>query len=114
MKKQVTLLIILSLAAACGSESGSNNDFPDVAGNYALTNTDCDGGFDDEVVVIQNDSQIIVQATSPGFTDISGTLDADGNFEASNSDIDCEGVFVGDVLNASCDACSATYELARL
>lgn len=111
MKKSIFILIVLFFCA-CGGTSTDNP--PNVAGTYVLTDTDCPGLFDPTVVVVQDGTNIIIQATTTGFGDVSGTIDNNGNFTVSNNeDLSCDGQFVSGVAIADCTIdgvdCQITY-----
>jgi len=120
---RIILMLLLTGAFAltawgvggCGS-GGSSGATPNVEGIYDLTNTDCTGFFDSTVEVTQDGSQIIIQATHAGFSDVSGSVNSDGDFTADNSELSCDGQFVSGVATASCRLddgtdCQVTYEL---
>lgn len=118
MKRQILLTITLlglgfSGVVACGGSDSSNP--PNVAGTYNLTNTDCLGAFDAQIVVTQSGDDIVIQATNPVFfNDVQGTINDDGDFEVSNTDFSCDGQFIGGVANGTCTngdfTCQVTYE----
>ncbi len=112
MKRTLLAVATLPFFAACGSGGSSNP--PNVSGTYMLTNTDCVGSFDPQIVVSQDNDQIVVQAVNPVFfNDAAGTVSDDGEINVNNPDGSCEGQFVNGVVNAECESegttCQVTY-----
>lgn len=115
-----SILILAALFIShCGGSSGGNA--PNVEGTYDQTGGSalCVQNLDDTIVVIQDGNDIIVQATTPGFSDALGSVDDDGDFTINGSfgdgtPFECNGTFIGDVASAQCEGagltCNITYE----
>lgn len=122
--KNFLLFFFAIIISSCGGGGGTGTTeggFPDVAGTYDQTDitTICNGLFDTVIEVIQNDKNVILQATNEGFSDASGTIDEDGNFTVGGqfgdgTDFTCTGTIIEGIAQATCSGgsidCDVTYE----
>lgn len=122
--KNVLFIVLTCAFSFCGGSGGTDTTeggFPDVAGTYDQTDitTICDGLFDTVIEVVQNNDNIILQATTEGFSDASGTIDEDGNFTADGqfgdgTDFTCIGTIIDGIAQTTCSGsgvdCDVTYE----
>lgn len=118
---RIIAVILPFLFLGCGGSGGDGDSIPNVAGIYDQTNitTICFDFFDSTVEVVQDGDDIIIQATTSGFVDSFGTIDADGDFTVNGTfgdgtPFECNGSIVGEIASAQCEVdsvtCNVTYE----
>ena len=113
------LIALLLIMAGCGGGSSSSDNPPNIAGSYALTNSNpsfCSLFFDTGITVKQTGDNIIIEAIHEGFSDATGTIDNDGNLTATTTNnTQCEGQFVSNSCIITCifpdtGVCDLTYD----
>lgn len=82
---------------------------PNVKGTYALENVtaSCADQFDAVVEVVQDEANLIIQASSSSFTDLTGTIDENGAITATGasrfgSPFECTGQFAASIFSGVC------------
>lgn len=99
--KNKLLIIVLFFIVGCGGASSttSSDNPPDVEGTYRCI-SGCSGEclFSDIGQVIQSGDQITVRLTS----DVTGSINNDGEFSIANDEASCEGQFIQNTATAEC------------
>lgn len=111
------LFPIFLLLISCGGEGVPSDNPPNIAGTYDLTNATpirCPLFFDSPVIVVQDGSNIIIQATHIWIPDREGTINNNGEFTVISTEGSiCDGQFKSGVVIEDCVidgmTCTVTY-----